>query len=134
MKSVYEALVLTKILYSKEIEMIKKENQNGIVCNQYCQYHANMVGHTIQDYAEFRRMVQDLIDEKEIEFSSKEEHSINVIIGTTYLEDPSLNGLRPITIFHDNLPVKEKTSETPKPVLVIEVPKPFPYTSNKMVS
>ena len=74
-----------------------------------------------------------MIDRKEIEFSKKGEHSINMIIGTTYSGDPSLNGPRPISIFHDNLPIKEETSKTPKPVLVIEVPKPFPYKSNKMV-
>ena len=74
-----------------------------------------------------------MIDRKEIEFSSKGEHSINVITSTTYLGDPSPNGPRPITIFHDNLPAKDETSEAPKPILVIEVPKPFPYRSNKMV-
>ena len=78
-------------------------------------------------------MVQDLIDRKEIEFLSRGEYSINVITGTTYSRNPSLSGPRPITIFHDNLSVKEEIYETPKVVLVIEVPKPFPYTSNKMV-
>ena len=74
-----------------------------------------------------------MIDRKEIEFSSMGEHSVNVIIGTTYLGNPSPNRPRPITIFHDNLPVKDETFEAPKPVLVIEVPKLFPYKSNKMV-
>ena len=40
---------------------------------------------------------------------------------------------RPITIFHDNLRVNEGPSETPKSILVIKVPKPFPYTLNKIV-
>ena len=92
-----------------------------------------MVGHTIQDCVEFRKMVQDLIDRKEIEFSSNGEHSINVITCTTYSGNPLPNGPRPITIFHDNLSVKKGTFETPKSILVIEVPKPFPYTSNKTV-
>ena len=78
-------------------------------------------------------MVQDLINEKKAEFSTNGEHSIDVIIDTTYLGDPSSSGPRPITIFHDNLPTKVKVSETPKPVLVIEVPKSFTYTSNKTV-
>ena len=56
-----------------------------------------------------------------------------MITDTTYLGDPSPNGPKPITIFHDNMLVKEETSETPKPILVIEVPKPFPYMSNKIV-
>ena len=73
------------------------------------------------------------MDGKQIEFSSKGEHSINVITSTTYSRNPLLNGLRPITIFHDNLPMKDEIFKASKPVLVIEVPKPFPYRSNKMV-
>ena len=53
MKSVYKALVLARISYSEEMEMIKGKDQNRTICNQYCQYHADMVGHTIQDYSEF---------------------------------------------------------------------------------
>ena len=49
MKSVYEALVLAKILYSEEIEMIKGEQQSMIVCN--------LARHTIQDCAEFQKKV-----------------------------------------------------------------------------
>ena len=133
LKNVYKALLLAKILQLEETKMIKGEEQSGTVNNQYCQYHASLVGHVIQDCAEFRKRVQDLIDKKEIEFSSKGEHSVNMITSTTYSGNPSPNGSRPITIFHDNLPVKDETSEAPKPVLVIEVPKLFPYKSNKMV-
>ena len=63
--------------------MMKKEGQNEEVCSHYCKYHANLLGHTIQDCAEFQGMVQDQMDKK-IEFSEPEEQSINVIIGTTY--------------------------------------------------
>ena len=56
-----------------------------------------------------------------------------MITSTTYSRNPSPNEPRLITIFHDNLPVKDETSEAPKPVLVIEVPKSFPFKSNKMV-
>ena len=40
---------------------------------------------------------------------------------------------RSITIFHDNLLAKVEVYKALKPMLVIEVPKPFPNTSNKMV-
>ena len=113
--------------------MIKGEEQSEIICNQYCQYHANLAGHIIQNYDEFQKRVQDLIYRKEIELSNKGEQSINVITGTTYSRNLSPNGPKPITIFHDNLPMKDETSEALKPVLVIEVLKPFPYRSNKMV-
>ena len=96
-EKVYKALIQAKIFYSEETEMIKREDQDGTLCNQYYQYHANMVGHTIQDCVEFRKMVQDLIDIKEIEFSSRGEHSINVITSTSYSRNPSPNGPRPIT-------------------------------------
>ena len=133
MKNVYEALVLAKILHPEETKMIKGKEQNETVCNQYCQYHANLAGHVIQDCAEFRKRVQDLIDKREIEFLSRGGHSINMITDATYSGNLSPNGPRLITIFHDNLLVKDETSEAPKPVLVIEVPKPFLYKSNKMV-
>ena len=92
-----------------------------------------MVGHTTQNCVEFQKVVQDLIDGKEIEFLSHREHFINVITGTTYSGNPSPNRPRPITIFYNNLPMNEETFEALKSVLVIEVPKPFPYTSNKTV-
>ena len=116
LKSVYEALVLAKVLHPEKTKMIKGEEHNGIVCNQYCQYHVSLAMHVIQDCAKFQKKVQDLIDRKEIEFSSMGEHSVNVIIGTTYLGNPSPNGPRPITIFHDNLPAEDETYEAPKPV------------------
>ena len=56
-----------------------------------------------------------------------------MITGTTYSVDPSSSGPKPITIFHDNLLMKVEVFKAPKPVLVIEVPKHFPYSSNKMV-
>ena len=62
MKSVYKVLVLAKILHLEGAKMIKGKEQNEIICNQYCQYHAKQAGHTIQGCAEFRKMVQDLID------------------------------------------------------------------------
>ena len=41
MRSVYEALVQAKILHLEKIKKIKGEEQNGTVCNQSFQYHAN---------------------------------------------------------------------------------------------
>ena len=73
------------------------------------------------------------MDRKEIEFSRPEEQSIDVITGTTYSETLSQNELRPITIFHDNEPAKDKAPKASKPVLIIEVPRHFPYKSKKMV-
>ena len=78
-------------------------------------------------------MVQDLMNKKEIEFSKLEGESIIVITGTTYSRIPAPNGPRPIIIFHDNKPLKDKVPKSPKLVLFMEVPRPFPYKSEKMV-
>ena len=66
MENVYKALVLAKIFRPEEGKMMKGEEKNGIVCNHYCQYHVDLLGHTIHDCAEFQKMVQDLMNEKEI--------------------------------------------------------------------
>ena len=81
MKSVYKALVLAKILRPREERMIKEGEQNGTKCNHYCHYHADLAGHAIHDCVEFRKVVQDLMDGKEIKFLSKREH-FNVITVT----------------------------------------------------
>ena len=76
--TIYRALIQAKVLYPRETKMIKgEENQNGAIGHQYCQYHANWVGHVIQGCAKFQKVVQDLINEKEIEFSTNGEHSIS---------------------------------------------------------
>ena len=69
------------------------------------------------------------MDRKEIEFSKSNDPSISVIIGTTYLGTPSSTGPRPITIFHDNETARAEMPKVSIPILVIEVPKPFPYKS-----
>ena len=73
------------------------------------------------------------MDRKEIEFSSSEGSSIDVITGTTYSGTPSSTGPRPITIFHDNEAARIELPKIPIPVLMVEVPKPFPYESQKVV-
>ena len=73
------------------------------------------------------------MDRKEIEFFDLEDSSVNVITGTMYLGAPSSTGPRPITIFHDNETVATELSKVPTPVLLVEVPKPFLYASQKAV-
>ena len=73
------------------------------------------------------------MDRKEIEFSGLEDSSVNVITGTVYSGTPSSTGPRPITIFHDNEMAAMEVPKVQTPVLLVEVPKPFPYTSQKAV-
>ena len=56
-----------------------------------------------------------------MDFSESNNPSINVITSTTYSGTPSSTGPRPITIFHDN------------EVAIVEVPRPFPYKSQKEI-
>ena len=69
------------------------------------------------------------MDRKEIKFSNSEGSSINVITGTTYSRTLFSIGPKPITIFHDNKAAKTELPKVHIPVLVVEVPKPFPYES-----
>ena len=73
------------------------------------------------------------MDRKEIEFSDLEDSSVNVITGTMYSGSPLLTGLRSITIFYDNEMVATELPKIQTSVLLVEVPKPFPYTSQKAV-
>ena len=73
------------------------------------------------------------MDRKEIEFLESNGPSINVITGTTYSGTPSSTGPRPITIFHDNEVAKAEMPKVSTPILVLEVPKPFPYESQKAI-
>ena len=73
------------------------------------------------------------MDRKDIEFLESFDISINVITGTTYSETPSSIGLRPIIIFHDNEATRDEVPKISTPVLMVEVPRPFPYESQKAV-
>ena len=73
------------------------------------------------------------MDRKEVEFSESTDPSINIIMGITYSETPMLTGPKPITIFHDNEAARTKLPKVSIPILVVEVPKPFPYESQKVI-
>ena len=77
---IYEKLVQARFLQSRRGEIVREEVMN----NDYYQYHAKVQGHDIQECIEFRNMVHDLMDKKEIEFSDSIDQSINVIMSTTY--------------------------------------------------
>ena len=69
------------------------------------------------------------MDRKDIEFSESFDLSINVITGTMYSGTPSSIGLRSITIFHDNEVARDEVPKVSILVLMVEVPRPFPYES-----
>ena len=73
------------------------------------------------------------MDRKDIEFSESFNLSINVIMGTMYSRTPSSINLRSITIFHDNETARDEVPKVSIPLLMVEVPRPFPYKSQKTV-
>ena len=129
MKVIFQKLIQAKFLQPRKGEAIKKEE----LSRGYCQYHAEVRGHSIQKCSEFQEIIQDLMDKKEIEFSDLEDSSVNVITGMMYSGAPSSTGPRSITIFHDNKVAGMEVPKVPTPVLLVEVPKPFPYTFQKAV-
>ena len=70
---------------------------------------------------------------KEIKFFDLEDSSINVITSTMYSGTLSSTGPRPITIFHDNEAAGMELPKVSVPILLVKVPKPFPYESQKAV-
>ena len=74
-----------------------------------------------------------MIDRKKIEFSRSNDLFIDVITGTTYLRTSSLTGPRLITIFHNNEAARAEMPKVSILVLVVKIPKPFPYKSRKAV-
>ena len=122
---IFEKLVQARFLQPRKGEAIKEEESS----KGYSQYHAEVRRHGIQECNEFWEVVQDLMDRKEIEFSSSESPSIDVITGTMYSGTLLSTGPRPITIFHDNETAKMELPKVSIPVLLVEVPKPFPYES-----
>ena len=73
------------------------------------------------------------MDMKEIEFSESNDPFIDFITGITYSETLSSTGLRSITIFHDNEAARDEMLKVLTPILMVEVPRPFLYESQKEV-
>ena len=60
MKVIYEELIQAGFFRSKRREAIREEKLN----KGYCQYHAEIREHVIQECTKFRDIVQDLMDRK----------------------------------------------------------------------
>ena len=129
MEVIYDELLQARFLHSKKGKAVKEENLD----KGYCRYHAKVQEHVIQECIDFREIVQNLMDRKEIEFLESNDPSVNVITGTTYSRTLSSIDPRPITIFHDNEAARDEMPKAPIPVLMVKVRRPFPYKSQKIV-
>ena len=124
MGTVYEALFKAKMLDEEQEK--KEENENGE--EQYCQYHQRPVGHSIQDYRDFLDLVQEWMDEGRIEFCKEMKgQAVNVL----QEETP-----KPVIIHYwgGGQQALTKASIHPIPRVVIKVPTPLWYISDKAVS
>ncbi|KAK8547438.1 hypothetical protein V6N12_031575 [Hibiscus sabdariffa] len=96
----------------------------------FCEFHWEM-GHEIQKCDEFRRFVQDLMDNKEVEFFEQSHEIRDVFVLEEQSSKMSYGVGRPFMI---NVPrKKEEVPEKPPPRLVIEAPSPFPYKNSRQV-
>ena len=83
---------------------------------------------------DFKRILQAMMDQREIEFSEKViEESVNVIIDVKFMEGSSFEEPKLLTIFFENDPALVANTRMHQPKLIIEVPSHFSNTDNKMV-
>ena len=123
METVYKALLKAGAL--DEEQKKKRENEDGE--GQHCQYHKRPMGHSIQDCQDFLGLVQELMDERIIEFCKEiKGQAVNVLQGETP---------KPVIIYYRGGGQQATTKAPIHPIskVVIKIPTPFRYTSDKAV-
>ena len=123
MRLVHEALVKAGRLEGKQGKEEEKMSQE----KAYCEYHDKVMGHSIQECPEFLKVVQEMMNKGEIEFCGKtKEQDVSVL-----LEEVR----KPLMVFYrgGGQQAAKETPQAPAPKLVIKVPTPFSYTSDKAV-
>ena len=124
MRIVYEALVKVGRLkdgQGKEEEEINREKH-------FCQYHGRTMDHFIQGCPEFLTIVQKMMNEGEMEFCGRmEEQNVSILLKEV---------LKPLTVFYrgGGQQATKETPHVPIPKLVVKVPAPFRYVSDKAVT
>ena len=127
MEEVYKVLVKIRVILKRVVSVKEKEERD---C--YCRYHEAYIGHTIQECKDFRKLLQAMMNQGEIEFSKEVlEEYVNVITDVKFMERSSFEGLKPLTIFFENDLVLLTNTMMHKPRLTIEVPSSFLYTEDR---
>ncbi|XP_052878913.1 uncharacterized protein LOC128285474 [Gossypium arboreum] len=119
MKIVWEEIVKREMI-------ISKEGNRGV--KDYCEFHVEE-GHEIQEYDEFKALVQSLMDNKELEFyeAGSDEGHICTLEG-----GPKNQGIsRPRIII--SLPRNNEVETQRAPKVIIHKPVSFPYKDKKRV-
>ncbi|XP_052484779.1 uncharacterized protein LOC128039893 [Gossypium raimondii] len=128
LRKVWEMMIENGLLCPPS-KILKEESTKD---QNFCDFHG-VKGHDIQSCKEFRKLLQDMMDNKEVKvFDSvegAEEGEIcvsdNQLMASPYSVD------RPLVIYYEAK--KEEVSREVKPSLIIEVPAPFSYNDNKAV-
>ncbi|XP_017644209.1 uncharacterized protein LOC108484826 [Gossypium arboreum] len=105
---------------------IFKEGNTKSQC--FCDFHG-IEGHDIQSCEGFRKLLQDMMDNKEVEIFNKMKEADE---GEVCISDNQSSGFpysvdRSLVIYYD------AKKEQVKLKMIIEVPSPFPYIGNKAV-
>ena len=93
----------------------------------YCRYHGETTGHSIEKCPEFLKIIQEMMNGGKIEFCGKtKEQNVSVL-----LEEVR----KPLTVFYRGRgqQAAKETPHVPTPKLVVKVPAPFRYASDKAV-
>ena len=128
LRKVWEMMIENDLLCLSS-KILKEERTKD---QSFCDFHG-VQGHDIQSCREFRKLLQDMMDNKEVKVFDRVEGaeegeicaSDNQSMAFPYSVD------RPLVIYYEAK--KEEVSREVKPSLIIEVPAPFSYKDNKVV-
>ena len=74
-------LVKIWVIFARKVSAKDKEERD---C--YCRYHVACTGHTIQKCEDFKKLLQAMMDQREIEFSKEGiEKSVNLITDAKFV-------------------------------------------------
>ena len=124
MKLVHEVLVKAGRL--EGCQRKKEEAKDQEKC--FCQYHGSATGHAIQECPDFLELIQEMMDGGELEFCGKmKEWNVSV-----FLKEKAP---KPLIIYYrrGGQQATKEAPRVPTPRLVVKVPAPFCYTSDKAV-
>ena len=124
MKLVHEVLIKAGIL--EGCQRKEKEAKDQEKC--FYQYHGSTTGHAIQECPDFLELIQKMMNEGELEFCGKmEEKNVSVLLKE--------EAQKLLTIYYrgGGQQAMKEAPRPPAPRLVVKVPAPFRYTSDKAV-
>ena len=124
MKLVHEVLV--KVSQLESCQRKEEEVKDQEKC--FCQYYRIATGHAIQECPNFLELIQEMMNDRELEFCGKmEEQNVSVLLKEV--------APKPLIIYYrgGGQQATKETPYVPTPRLVVKVPTPFRYTSDKAV-